>query len=55
MDWSAVTAWAEICGAFGVFASLLYLPAQIRQGHRVARAAVQEAAASSGREFEQRA
>jgi hypothetical protein len=53
MDWSVVTAWAEICGAFGVIASLLYLSAQIRQGNRVARAAAQEAVASSGRQFTQ--
>lgn len=53
MDWSALAAWAELGGALGVIASLLYLSAQIRQANRVARSAAQETVARSGREFTQ--
>jgi hypothetical protein len=53
MDWSAVAAFAEVGGAVGVIASLLYLSVQVKQGNRVARAAAQEVLAKSGREFTQ--
>jgi hypothetical protein len=43
MNWEAITAIAELLGALGVIASLLYLAGQVRTGSRIAR---QEAARS---------
>lgn len=38
VNWEAIDAIAEIVDAAGVIASLIYLPVQIRQCTRVARA-----------------
>ncbi len=38
MNWDAIAAIAEMVGAFGVIASLIYLATQIRQSTKVARA-----------------
>jgi len=42
VNWEAVGTIAEIVGAAGVIASLLYLAAQIRQSTKVARAEFNE-------------
>ena len=38
MNWEAIATIAEIVGAVGVIASLIYLAAQIRQSTKVSRA-----------------
>ena len=38
MNWEAASTIAEIVGAIGVIASLIYLAVQIRQSTRVSRA-----------------
>jgi hypothetical protein len=43
MNWDAVAAVAELLGALGVIASLLYVAAQVRQNTRQARLAAQQA------------
>ncbi len=47
MSWDALAALAELVGAFGVIASLLYLASQMRQGLILARAEAQDRATSS--------
>ena len=39
MNWESISALAELLGAIGVIASLLYVAAQIRQNTRATRAA----------------
>jgi len=41
MDWDAIGAIAELAGAIGVIASLLYLATQIRQNSRQLRGQAQ--------------
>ncbi len=40
MNWEAISTFAEIVGAAGVIASLVYLAVQIRQSTKVARAEI---------------
>ena len=47
MDWEAVGAIAEACGALAVLATLIYLAVQIRQQNQVARAQVHQQRADS--------
>ena len=47
MNWEAASSIAEIVGAAGVIASLIYLAIQIRHSTRVARAATRQAIAES--------
>ena len=47
MNWDAIGAMAEPCGALGVIASLFYLGSQIRQNTRSVRAASYHAVATN--------
>ena len=47
MDWEAVGAIAEACGALAVLATLIYLAVQIRHQNQVARAQVHQQRADS--------
>ena len=47
MNWDAIGAVAELVGAIGVIASLVYLAAQIRQGAKAQRAATLQAVSES--------
>ena len=47
MNWEAVGAVAELLGALGVIASLIYLATQVRQNSRLLRASAIQSAASN--------
>jgi len=47
MNWDAIGAVAELLGALGVIASLLYLAVQIRENSRVVQASASQAVADS--------
>jgi hypothetical protein len=53
MDGAAVAAWGEVGGAIAVVVSLLYLSAQVREGHLVALASAQESLQNAFRNFTQ--
>ena len=46
MNWEAVGALAELLGAFGVIASLIYLASQIRQNTNAVRGSAHESSVS---------
>ena len=47
MNWQAITSVAEILGATGVIASLIYLAVQIRQSTKVARSTARQSISES--------
>ena len=47
MNWEAIGAVAEVCGALAVLVTLIYLAVQIRQQNQVARAQVGQQRADS--------
>ena len=51
VNWDAIGALAELLGAAGVVASLLYLATQMRQSNRLAKRAAAQALLSSRNEF----
>jgi hypothetical protein len=51
MNWKAIGSVAELLGALGVIASLLYLSAQIRQGTKASRLATSHALATAARQW----
>ena len=51
MNWDAIGSIAELLGAVGVIASLLYLSAQIRQGTRASRLATSHSLATAARQW----
>ena len=50
MDWDAVSAIAQLVGSLAVVLSVLYLAAQVHQSTRVAKLAMQDAAATALRD-----
>lgn len=52
MNWEAVGAVAELVGAIGVIASLLYLAIQVRTNTRMMRTTAEQAAIDSFRNFQ---
>jgi len=51
MNWEAIGSVAELLGAAGVIASLLYLSAQIRQGTKASRLATSHSLATAARQW----
>jgi hypothetical protein len=49
-NWDAISAISQLVGSFGVVLSVLYLAVQVHQSTRVARVAMQDAAATALRE-----
>ena len=53
MNWEAIGSIAEILGALGVIASLLYLSVQVRQSTQATRLAMSHSVASAVRHWNQ--
>ncbi len=51
MNWEAIGSLAELLGALGVIASLLYLSAQVRHGTRATRIATSHSISTATREW----